>query len=204
MGRDAKIFLSYIKENDYMTINDAVILIKERLNSSAKALTVAIDGRCASGKTTFAALIKQFSDCNVIHLDDFFLQPEQRTSRRLDTPGGNFDKERFIDEVITGINSGSGFTYHRFDCSTMKLGEEIHVKPKPLTIIEGSYSCHPDISRNWDMKFFVTTDKITQKERIEKRNPDKAETFFSKWIPLEEKYFEHFRIEENSDYIIKT
>ncbi len=187
-----------------MNINDAVMLIQEKINTSSKSLTIAIDGRCASGKTTLAALIEEFSDCNVIHLDDFFLQSEQRTPQRLGSPGGNFDKERFIDEVITGMRSGTDFSYHRFDCRTMKLGEEIHVKQKPLTVIEGSYSCHPDLSRNWDMKFFVTTDKETQKERIRKRNPDKAEMFYSRWIPMEEEYFSYFDIEKACDYIINT
>ena len=40
---------------------------------------VAIDGNCASGKTTLTAQLAEHFDCNVFHMDDFFLRPEQRT-----------------------------------------------------------------------------------------------------------------------------
>jgi uridine kinase len=36
---------------------------------------VAIDGKCTSGKTTLAAKLAEIYDCNVFHMDDFFLRP---------------------------------------------------------------------------------------------------------------------------------
>ena len=186
-----------------MDFNALTAVLMTRLNEKEK-LTVAIDGRCASGKTSLAQKLSECFDCTVLHVDDFFLRPEQRTPERLGTPGGNFDIERFCDEVISGILSGKDFSYHKFDCASMSLGEEIHVTRKPLTVIEGSYSCHPDIRKYWDVKVFVTTDKDTQEERIRKRNPEKSDAFFAKWIPMEERYFEHFDIENCCDYIINT
>lgn len=50
---------------------------------------IAIDGRCASGKTTLSAKLQQLIPCNVIHMDHFFLRPEQRTPERLNTAGEN-------------------------------------------------------------------------------------------------------------------
>lgn len=35
-------------------------------------LLVAIDGRCAAGKTTIAAKLQELCSCNVIHMDHFF------------------------------------------------------------------------------------------------------------------------------------
>ena len=43
---------------------------------------VAIDGKCTSGKTTLASKLAEIYDCNVFHMDDFFLRPEQRTPER--------------------------------------------------------------------------------------------------------------------------
>ena len=40
---------------------------------------VAIDGRCGAGKSTLAAVLAERLDANLIHMDDFFLRPEQRT-----------------------------------------------------------------------------------------------------------------------------
>ena len=50
--------------------------------SSGGRLLLAIDGRCAAGKTTLAAGLQREFDCNVIHMDDFFLQLHQRTQRK--------------------------------------------------------------------------------------------------------------------------
>ena len=58
-------------------------------------VVVAIDGKCTSGKTTLAARLAEIYDCNVFHMDDFFLRPEQRTPERFAQIGGNVDYERF-------------------------------------------------------------------------------------------------------------
>ena len=43
---------------------------------------VAIEGRCASGKSTLAAQLSEHYNCPLIHMDEFFLRPEQRTPSR--------------------------------------------------------------------------------------------------------------------------
>ena len=42
-------------------------------------VVVAIEGGSASGKRTLAQRLAEQIDCNVFHMDDFFLQPHQRT-----------------------------------------------------------------------------------------------------------------------------
>lgn len=187
-----------------ITENELISLIEAMLKTKNKDIIIAIDGRCASGKTTLGEKLKNKFGGNLFHADDYFLRPHQRTEERLALPGGNFDKERFREEIIKGVLSGKDFSYTPFDCSLMALGGKREVKRNKLSIIEGSYSCHPEISENYDMKIFVTTDKTTQESRIISRNSEKAPMFFSKWIPLEEKYFSHFHIEENCNYIIIT
>lgn len=80
----------------------------------------AIDGRCASGKTTAAQEISKSLPCTVFHADDFFLRPEQRTPERYAAPGGNFDRERFLNEVLLPAVSGETVNYRPFDCKSMK------------------------------------------------------------------------------------
>lgn len=186
-----------------ITKNKLIEILKTELKSK-NTLTLAIDGRCASGKSTLGKELSESFDCNLFHIDDYFLRPEQRTEERLNTPGGNFDIERFKEEVINGITSGENFCYSPFDCSKMDIGDKISVNQKALNIIEGSYSCHPEISENYDITVFITTDTETQKNRILNRNPDRAQMFFKKWIPLEESYISHFDIKNHCDYIIET
>ena len=52
-----------------------------------RPVIVAIDGRCASGKTTLCSFIEQKTGYTVLYLDHFFLQLHQRTPQRLAQPG---------------------------------------------------------------------------------------------------------------------
>lgn len=84
-------------------------------------LLVALDGRCAAGKTTIAAQMARQYGWGVVHLDDFFLQPIQRTPQRMAEPGGNLDRERLIAEVLEPLRAGQQGSYRLFDCRTMAL-----------------------------------------------------------------------------------
>lgn len=155
-----------------------------------KPLFVAIDGRCASGKTTLAAILSEQLDCNVIHMDDFFLRPEQRTPERLSTPGENIDHERFLEEVLIPLSKGLPVKYRPFECHKNDFGSEIFLAPKKINIVEGSYSCHYALRGYYDYTFFLTVEKDEQMRRIINREgEEKAKIFKEKWIPLEEEYF---------------
>ena len=108
----------------------------DELLARKDTVIVAIDGPCTSGKTTLAGKLAELYDCNVFHMDDFFLRPEQRTSERFAEAGGNVDYERFGDEVLIPLQAGTDFSYRPFDCKTFTLAEPVAVEPKKLTIIE--------------------------------------------------------------------
>ena len=76
--------------------------IKNRIEQmpSADRIIIAIDGRCASGKSALASNLENELGCAVFHMDDFFLRPEQRTPQRYAEPGGNVDRERFWEEIL--------------------------------------------------------------------------------------------------------
>lgn len=152
---------------------------------------VAIDGRSGAGKSTLVSVIKNVYDCNVFHMDDFFLTPAQKTKERLDEAGGNVDYERFYNEVMLPIKSNNDFSYKRYDCKTGALSDPIKVSPKKLNIIEGVYSMHPSLLDQYDLKVFLDIDAKSQSIRILKRNGEYMHQRFKKeWIPLENRYFE--------------
>lgn len=161
---------------------------------------VAIDGRCASGKTTLAETLGTVFACDVIHMDHFFLRPEQRTAARYRTPGENVDHERFLEEVLTPLRQGTLTAYRPYDCGRQCLGAPIRIRPAAIQIVEGSYACHPALWDAYDLRIFLTVDPETQRRRIEKRNGKAvAAVFREKWIPLEEAYFSAGRIPERCD-----
>lgn len=181
------------------------LLIEEKAANAAQdhPFIIAIDGRCGSGKTTLATQLASRLDANLIHMDDFFLRPEQRTPERLATPGENIDHERFLSEVLLPLKQGSTFTFRPFCCGTQSLGDPITVEPKPITLIEGSYAHHPMLRRYYDYTVFLSVDPVTQEMRIRNRNGDRAWLQFrDRWIPLEEKYIDHCGVNTFADTVI--
>lgn len=167
---------------------------------------VAIDGRCASGKTTLAADLQKKLDCTVFHMDDYFLRPEQRTFARLNTAGGNIDYERFQEEILLPLRAGSPLIrFQAFHCQTQTLSEVITIQRKPLCIVEGSYSCHPFLRDKYDLRIFLTLNPEEQMRRIASRNGVKAASVFQeKWIPLEEKYFSACAVKQACEMCFQT
>ena len=165
---------------------------------------IAIEGGSAAGKTTLAKLIADKYECNVFHMDDFFLRPEQRTKERLDEPGGNVDRERFKVEVLESILKGEDVCYRRYSCQTQTLQEPVKVKHTGLTVIEGAYSMHPELDGNYDLSVFLKVTPELQMKRIGIRNtPEKQEMFKNVWIPMEMKYQKAFSIEGRCDLVIE-
>lgn len=170
-----------------------------RLNNT---VNIAIDGNSGAGKSTLAELIRNVYDCNVFHMDDFFLRPELKTEERLKEVGGNVDYVRFRQEVIEGLQSGCEFQYRKYDCSKMAMNEYITVSPKKLNIIEGSYSMHPTLINFYNLKIFLHVDEEIQSMRILERNGAvMLKRFINEWIPLENQYFEVMNIKEQSDLV---
>jgi uridine kinase len=163
---------------------------------------VAIDGKCTSGKTTLASQLAEIYDCNVFHMDDFFLRPEQRTPERFAEVGGNVDYERFHEEVLLPLKSGKAFSYRPFDCSTFTLAAPVTVAPKKLNVIEGTYSHHPYFGNPYDLKILLTVDEETQRQRILERPAFLHKRFFEEWIPMENRYFDGFAIPSEAGFII--
>lgn len=173
----------------------------ERHMTSGNRVLVAIDGNCTAGKTTLAALLQQEYDCNLFHMDDFFLQPHQRTVQRYAEIGGNVDYERFRAEVLMPLKQGSSFTYRPFNCKTLEFSPEVAVMPKQLNIIEGSYSLHPYFEDPYDLKVFLSVTEAIQIQRVKERPAFLHQAFFEKWIPMENRYFGEFRIREKCHLI---
>ncbi len=164
---------------------------------------IAVDGRCAAGKTTLAAQMQNGLGCNVIHMDDFFLRPEQRTEDRLRQPGGNIDWGRFREEVLNPFRHGVPFSYRPYDCHLQDFREPISVIPNRLTVADGSYSCHPKLWDYYDLHIFLSVSQDEQLSRIQARNgPNQAKIFQQKWIPLEERYFQAFQIAQRCELCI--
>lgn len=172
------------------------------LLNTGKQIVIAIDGNCTAGKTTLATILEKEYDCNVFHMDDFFLRPGQRTAQRYAQPGGNVDYERFQEEVLIPLKQERSFSYRPFSCSTFTLSDAVIVNPKRLNIVEGTYSLHPYFGDVFDLKIFLSIGPELQAQRIYQRPQRVHERFFKEWIPMEKLYFDYFQIPNYCDFCL--
>lgn len=182
-----------------MSLEEICNIIDKTLDTTemTEQVNIAIDGMCGGGKTTLGNALAEKYDCNLFHMDDFFLRPAQRTPERYAQAGGNVDYERFREEVLEHLVDRDGFTYRPFDCGSFELGEPRTVAYRRLNIIEGSYSCHPYFGDIYQVRFFVELTSEEQKARILARNgEEKYQRFVNEWIPMENQYFEAYRIRD--------
>lgn len=179
--------------------------LEKRINVKENGtIWVAVEGMSGSGKSTFGAQLAEYFSCNLFHMDDYFLRPEQRTEERLNEIGGNVDYERFKEEIISLIpNAKKVIDYRIYDCKTQSLSGVHKAEQKKLNIVEGSYSMHPYFGECYDYKIFMEVAEDVQKERILKRNGElMLPRFLNEWIPKENDYFREFQIREKCNIII--
>jgi len=177
---------------------NSVELLLDRCSSPI----IAIDGRCAAGKTTTADRLAEMFGFSVVHMDDFFLPFDMRTPERLAQPGGNIHRERFLEEAVPWL--GRSFEYGVFDCSVGRVKEKRSIAAGGV-IVEGVYSLHPAFGDIYDLCVFMDISPELQRSRIIERNGEVMWAMFrDRWIPMEENYINSFDVEKRCSVIISS
>ncbi|MFI3254055.1 MAG: uridine kinase [Eubacteriales bacterium] len=158
---------------------------------------LALEGPCASGKTTFGKEL----GFPCVSMDDFFLSPEKRS----DDIGGNIDKERFLNQVLLPLSMGKEVKYAPYLCHSGEYGAEITLPPSPLLVVEGVYSLLPQFRDFYQMKVFLSASWEERKKRLLARGGEELLTQFEKeWIPRENRYFQTYQVKESCDFFFET
>lgn len=181
-----------------------VLRIAEKESAGERPVIIAIDGRCGSGKTSFAELVGRLFSCNVFHMDDYYLPFASRLGNWRSIPAGNMDLERFRQDVLLPAKAGEQVIYCPYDCQMGQRKEKQLFQPSRLTVVEGSYSQHPLLAEYYDLKIFLTCSGKEQESRLRAREGSNFTAFKEQWIPMEENYFEHFAVEAGSDIVVDT
>ena len=110
------------------------------------------------------------------------------------------EHERFLTEVLRPLHDGQAVTYRPYDCHTQQLHAPVRAEVRAVSIIEGSYSCHPALWDLYDLHVFLSVGLEEQRRRIAARSGEKMLPMFTNvWIPMEETYFAQFRVAERAD-----
>lgn len=177
--------------------------IRQSLSQRGR-MVLALEGCCASGKTTLAGRLAEYFDADMISMDDFFLPLSLRSPKRLAEPGGNVHYERFLTQIIQPLlrareNDSKAcpvLSWNRFDCSVGAFSPvSRQTRGRSLLIIEGAYSMREEFRAAYDCTVFLTVSPGVQKQRILTRNGTEGwNAFETRWIPLENRYFAAYDI----------
>lgn len=198
---------AYAPHYRVLRLDDARLLpafvMAERIARAGGLL--AIDGRCASGKSTLAQRIGKIYRCPVFHMDDYFLPAELRTAERFAQPGGNVHRERIEEEILRPFSRGQQVVYRPFDCHSMSLREPVTVPAASFAVVEGCYAMHPALRGYFAGAVFLTHSPQAQRQRILTRSGERMlARFENEWIPLEERYFSGCGVEEACEVRLDT
>ena len=172
-------------------------------NAGAHRVLVTLDGPCASGKTTLAGKLAQALRGQVIHTDDFVIPHALKTQERLAVPGGNCDGERLAKEVAIPFKSGGPVRYRKYDCMADCLMPEEQLPPARVLILEGCYCNLPVIREYADVRLFLDAPwEIRRARLLARESPASLQRFYDRWIPLENAYFEAYRLPDKDCAVI--
>ena len=178
--------------------------VKANINTLDKKVLIALEGRCASGKTTISKLIK---DVTLIHIDDFF---DEKKEDRL-----NYKELINLLNRIKNAKVGEIIEFNAFSCRDWKYyKKEITVNNVILfefksfaalffIFFEGVYSYSEEIRDYFDKVIFSVISKDEQLNRLNKReNEYYLQKYLNEWIPSEEEYYKSFDFVSNANILI--
>ena len=185
-----------------ITKEEAIALIEGRLQQQDR-LIVALDGMSCSGKTTWAAALAERFSGAVVHMDDFFLPRDRFTEAMQALPGGNMDRERFRQEVLSPLAAGGDYAYRAFSCQEQAfLPDTVPVSGR-LVVVEGAYALLPPWGKYYDLALFLQVSAEEQQGRLLLRNGARGMVaFLTRWIPREESYFTACDVRNRCDAIV--
>ncbi|MCM1513506.1 MAG: deoxynucleoside kinase [Anaeroplasma bactoclasticum] len=190
-----------VVHRDILTFEMRLIQLQDFLRHQRPQSIIALEGRCASGKTTLCQALE--NTYTVLHMDDFFLPIIRKTKERLNEVGGNIDYELVLESLLqikkAYQNHQKKVTLKTFCCTTQTYHNR-EIELKDCVIVEGVYAFHPYFRAQFDHFIYIEIDQDTQFMRIKRRK--RALDYFNVWMPLEEIYYKHIDVYAISDIII--
>jgi hypothetical protein len=157
---------------------------------------VAIDGRGAAGKSTFAARLHAAVSATtpstaLLHTDDF---------ASWETFFGWWP--RFEEQILAPWAHGNLARYQRYDWTTREFGPPEQCAPPSVLILEGVGSGRAAADRWLSSLIWVQTGQLTRRRRAEVRDGEELREFWRLWLNEEEAHFRRDPTAVRADLIV--
>ena len=156
----------------------------------------ALDGPCASGKTTLAGQAARQLGCPLVHMDDFFLPPARKTPARLAQPGGNVDWERVRDQVLAPCPGESPPGSPPTAAIPGRMGPRCPSPPPPWCWWRGSTPSTPPCGTSTASESSGGPWPVRRARLLDRGGPELLARFQGEWVPLEDRYFQACRVRD--------
>lgn len=181
-----------------MSAFDITTYLATHTPKNGKFFMIAIDGRGGSGKSSLVEYLKPIlPGFTMLNGDDYFEPVENQVV------WGDFNDERFAEDVITPLKVSNVFTYKPYDWHA-----EPHITEKNIEITKGfclerCFSFRFDL--DWDLKIWVEAPKDICLERgIARESMPKNRVLgaWKIWQAQEDDYIHDFRPQQKADVVI--
>jgi uridine kinase len=178
-------------------------LIQVQPTSASPVALVGIDGPGGAGKSSLcAALAALDSRITIVHMDDFFVPPDQRTPP-VDEVGRQIDWRRVIEQVVAPLANGKRGRYQRFDWDSQALEEWHDVPATGIVLLDGVYSTREEIAPFLDQRTWVSVARDLGIERgIDRDGEESRDWWYTDWLEDEDRYILTERPEDLADVVI--
>lgn len=188
-----------------ITLSDLIGTLSS-LQATGRPIIAGLDGRSGVGKSTLAAAIAAETSASVIGGDDFFAggttlieaTPEHLAEICI-------DRHR-LAAVLRDLRAGRPVEYRAFDWEAFdgRLESRItRVEPNGLIVVEGVYSCHPDLHDLLDIRILATVSDEVRRERLMQREGEIG-PWEGQWHAAELWYFASRMPAAGFDQVIDT
>lgn len=170
--------------------------LSDQAASRAQGTVIAaLDGRSGAGKSTLAADVGRLVDLTVIDGDDFYAGG---TDAEWDSMDADEQVRTCIDWrrqriVLHTLASGTSARWRPYDWDSFdgRLAvRECIAHPHPVVLLEGAYSCRPELADLLDLRVLLDTPEDVRRARLLRREGDAYRSEWeARWASAEDHYF---------------
>jgi para-aminobenzoate synthetase len=182
---------------------------------SGLPMLVAIDGGSGSGKSTLAAAVAAELNAVIVPSDDFFAAEITDAEWDALSPAGRavaaIDWRRLRAEALEPLLAGRRASWHPFDFEagtrpdgTYPMSDSVATrKPSPVIVLEGAYSCRPELADLIEFAVLVDIPVAERHRRLVAREEEGfRDAWHARWDDAEDYYFTHVRPVSSFDLVV--